>query len=186
MTPECFQEHWTELIEKPLLSRGFKASGKTLYTENNECTLALIRLGGRKSSPGTICHTFCFRHSFLRNLNKEFPKKFEKEVFAYPIKFEPSKISSIGKEGWRYIPTNLNYPTERIDFSKKKENHLIAELKQLQSDLLEACGFLPKILKSEVMEYQIRENGEDAWIERIWLEDYENQRTEQSGAERRR
>lgn len=186
MTTEQFQEHWTELVETPLIESGFKASGKSLYIEKEDCALALIRLGGKFSVPGTICHTFCFRHQFLRNLREENPKKFEKEVFAYPIKLEPSRISSIGKEGWCYTPTNLRYPNERIDFSTRRENVVLAELKCLRQDLIEAAEFLPEALTPEMMQNQIQENGEDAWVERIWVEDYENRKTEQGGAGQRR
>ncbi|CAA6697042.1 MULTISPECIES: hypothetical protein [unclassified Lentimonas] len=181
ISSEEFDELWSEKIVTPLLGLGFKESGKSLFIEKNQSSLALIRLGGRMSRPGAICHTFCFRHTFLRNLKEEVPQKFEKEVFAYPVKSEPSRISTIGKADWHYTPRNLNYPREHIDFSKKQKNRIVTELQKLHDDLVIALNTLPNTLTPELLSQMIIQNGEAAWIEKMWLEDYENQTPNKAG-----
>jgi len=161
LTSEVFGELWSSKVVNPLVNLGFKESGKSLFIEQNESVLALVRLGGRMARPGAICHTFCFRHKFLRNLKEEIPKKFEREVFAYPIKSKPSKLSAIGKTAWHYTPLNRNYPREYVDFAKSKKSKIISELQKLH----------------ELMLQSIREGGGGAWVENLWLEDYENHPT---------
>lgn len=177
MTKLEFEELWLEYVVNPLLKLGFQESGKSLFMIKNNTVLSLIRLGGRHSEPGSICHTFCLRHSFLRNLDEKSLKGFEREPFAYPIKCVPSKIANICDKDWMYSPQNLKFPRERFHYFSLNKKQVVNDLVNLQIDLARATELLPFKFTTEFLEDQIQKLGEDAWIENVWLEDYRNYQT---------
>jgi len=72
---------------------GFRNIGKTIALFDRLNTVALIRIGGKRSQPGRIHHILCFRHSFLRdNLDQKVPTKVSLQPSDYPYKFLPSHL----------------------------------------------------------------------------------------------
>ena len=118
--------------------------------------------------PNAIAYIAAFRHNFLRDLNEKIPSRITSEVFAYPFKFLPLKSNSIP----RYRPQNLNFESEYIEYNEKAPD-VLSQLASLRSKILD--NHLPSAmdLTTEKAFEQIRDNGESAWIESIWLEDYE-------------
>ena len=179
MTTEEFNALFESEVVVPLSEVGFKVRGKTLYWRDEERCLSLIRMGGRMQRPGAISHVACFRHNFLRDLNEVVPSAVPTEVFAYPFKFLPLEASAIPE----YHPTNLNFKTESVDYSGSA-SALLDMLVSLRTQMIH--NHLPsakKLCPSRALD-QIRRNGEDAWIEALWIEDYErhieqNQEAEQ-------
>jgi hypothetical protein len=117
---------------------------------------------------GAITHVACFRHNFLRDLNEVVPSAVSTEVFAYPFKFLPLEASAIPE----YQPMNLNFETESIDYSGSP-SVVVARLISLRTQIIH--NHLPSAKKfspSRALD-QIRRNGEGAWIEAVWIEDYE-------------
>lgn len=152
---------------------GFLQSGKSLYFKNDMHTIGLIRLGGRMSVPGGISHVLCCRHSFLRNMDQKISEKHETEVFAYPIKMKPSEIKK-GLFGLnvKYQPQNLKYGYEVFKFSDKSDEEVKRYLAHLSKTLTVVREWFVKQPPSKLAS-EISSNGTNAWIEKLWIEDYE-------------
>jgi hypothetical protein len=169
MTTEEFNSLFESEVVIPLSEAGFKTHGKTLYWSDDERCLSLIRMGGRMQRPGAITHVACFRHNFLRDLNEVIPSAVSTEVFAYPFKFLPLEASAIPE----YRPMNLNFETESIDYSES-DSAVVDRLVSLRTQMIHNHLPSAKKLSPSRALYQIRQNGEDAWIEALWIEDYEH------------
>lgn len=168
MTTEEFNALFESEVVVPLSEAGFKTRGKTLYWSDEERCLSLIRMEGRMQRPGAITHIACFRHNFLRDLNEAVPSAASTEVFAYPFKFLPLEASAIPE----YHPMNLSFETESIDYSGSP-SAVLDRLVSLRIQMVH--NHLPSAMKLSPPRAldQIRQNGEDAWIEKLWIEDYE-------------
>jgi len=167
-----FEEMFENALADDLVEMGFKSYGRSLSYSEEKNNISLIRLGGRKAAPGQISHLLCFRHTFLPNLNDYVPTKFESEVFSYPIKLKPSSLAKNEEFSLRYCPQNLNYRYESFDFliaSDEEVEHYLQDVNRSIRKLLDWCS------ESRVkwLENQIKKNGENAWVERMWLESYE-------------
>ena len=169
MDKETFDTLFEEQVARRLARSGFTSKGKTLHLSDSHITVALIRLGGRMSVPGSISHILCFRHSFLRDRSEQVPKAAPTEVFDYPYKFKPLE----GVQGeLAYRPQNLSYDYERLVWDKVDESSVRQKLDRM-ADVVEdrflpwAKALLPTTAKSE-----IEQRGEDAWCERMWIADY--------------
>ena len=168
MTAAEFNERFESEVVVPLAEAGFQSRGKTLYWKDDQRCLSLIRLGGRMQRPDAITHVAAFRHNFLRDLNERIPNPITTEVFAYPFKFLPLEVSAIPE----YTPMNLSFEKEVIGFGDSPsdvERHLVSLRTQMIHNHLPSA----KKLSPERALDQIRRSGEDAWIESIWIEDYE-------------
>jgi len=170
-----FDDAFQRYVAGPLGSLGFAASGKTIALHEPPTTIALIRLGGKMAAPGGISHTLCFRHSFLRDLAEQpaIPTAPPRSVFAYPVKLLPSEWQERGMKSWTYKPQNLNFGLDRIEWDNRPAHQVEAQLKSL-ADFL-AKDFLPwaRALDPARAASEIRRRGENAWCERLWLEDYD-------------
>lgn len=182
MTSAEFTELFDAEVVTPLVTAGFQSRGKMLYWIDDERCLSLIRLGGRFQRPDAITHVACFRHNFLRDLNEKIPSPVSTEVFAYPIKFSPLAASAIPE----YYPQNLSFEVESIGYSgsiSEVQGQLITlRTQMIHNHLPSAKNFTPERALD-----QIRRNGEGAWIESMWVSDYErhleNQQAQQVGAQ---
>jgi hypothetical protein len=168
MTTVEFNVLFESEVVVPLLEAGFKCRGKTLYWRDDERCLSLIRMGGRMQRPGAITYVACFRHNFLRDLNEVVPGPVSTEVFSYPFKFLPSEARAIPE----YHPMNLNFETEIIDYSGTLST-VSDKLVSLRTQMIHNHLPSAKQLSPARVLDQIRRNGEDAWIEALWIEDYE-------------
>src|SRR5215510_12465398 len=170
MTKDEFELLFDAEVAEPLGHRGFKRAGKSLYATENLALVSLIRLGGRMSRPGAIAHLLCCRLYFMRDLNERVPNGFVPEPFAYPFKLLPSKLSPTQ----HYVPRNLNYEPEVIAFHGRDRDAIRQELSQISSLIL--VRFLPwaGALTATAVEKQLRTFGENAWCERMWIEDCKN------------
>ena len=121
--------------------------------------VAFVRLGGKFQLPGRITFVICVRHRCMRNLERELNPS-EKEPFSYPFKLT---LRQIEQGELTYRSTNLNYEQSNMgrfdDWQCVLEALTVAVPKWLSSQT-------PQTLKQQIAEY-----GEDAYIERIWLED---------------
>ncbi|WDP90233.1 MAG: hypothetical protein HUN04_11210 [Desulfobacter sp.] len=171
MEKEQFEELFKDIIIKPLQSIGFKTAGKSIFYDDGNVNVSLIRLGGRMSTLGSISHMLCFRHSYLPNLNEKIPTKFEPEVFSYPFKFKPSFITTAKPKKWIYKCQNLNYDYERYDFSNVSDNKANTYLTEICDAIVNFLKWAKKIEPKAIVS-QIKQNGEMAWIERAWMDAY--------------
>ncbi|MBK1835696.1 hypothetical protein [Roseibacillus ishigakijimensis] len=169
MTSEEFQPLFDREVVCPLVEIGFQQRGQSLFWRDEISTFGLIRLGGRNQKPGHICHVACFRHNFLRDLNEKIPSSPPTEVFTYPYKFLPSGSSVVQP----YTPQNLNYDKEYLDYTGHQDD-IIRSLQDLQSRVSDVLLPYARSLSPETAYEQILNNQEYAWIEKIWLADYES------------
>jgi hypothetical protein len=175
---DSFVEFFVQELAQPLLARGYRFAGKgqTLAFDSGDTTLALIRLGGRMALPGSIAHVLCARHRFLRTLEDEVvPSGDTLSVDDYPYKFRPSSLFGLPPTSWLYRPSNLgHWEYDRLDYGSVGPD-------EVQSDLAVLCDLLAgpaaswaASLTPEKVANELQTHGENAWCERLWLEDYRN------------
>ena len=170
MTKDEFEPLFDVEVAEPLSRRGFKRVGKSLYTIENLASVSLIRLGGRMARPGAIVHLFCCRLSFMRDRTERVPNDFVSEPFDYPFKLLPRKLPAT----LHYAPRNLNYEPEVITFQGRDSGAIRRELGQICSAILVQLLPWAGALTASAVEEQLRTFGENAWCERMWIEDCKN------------
>jgi hypothetical protein len=170
MTKDEFELLFDEEVAEPLSQRGFRRAGKSLYTTENLVSVSLIRLGGRMARPGAIAHMLCCRLSFMRDLTERVPDGFVPEPFAYPFKLLPGKLPAT----LHYVPRNLNYDHEVITFQGRIRSAIRQELRQISSAILVRLLPWAGALTVASVEQQLLTFGENAWCERMWIEDCKN------------
>jgi hypothetical protein len=169
MNKEAFDALFEERVAQRLARVGFVSKGKSLAFCDESLVLSLFRLGGRMSSPGSIAHVLCFRHSILRDRSETVPIGFPDEVFDYPYKFKPLED---GRERPIYRPQNLNYQYERLHWDNADDESVIEKLNRISEHV--EVHFLPwaKAIPLAQAKSEIERHGENAWCERMWIEDY--------------
>jgi len=167
MTKEEFELLFDTEVVEPLARRGFKRMGKSLYTTENLASVSLVRLGGRMAQPGAIAHVLCCRMSFMRDRTERVPGGFVPEPFDYPFKLLPSQLPAT----LHYVPRNLNYDREVIDFQGRSSEAVRQDLRQICSAI--ALRVLPwaGALTGPAVKQQLVTFGENTWCERMWIED---------------
>jgi hypothetical protein len=172
MNKEAFDALFEERVAGRLSRLGFVPKGKTLAFFDGRLVLALFRLGGRMSTPGSISHILCFRHSILRDRSETIPTGFPKEVFDYPYKLKPLED---GRGKLIYRPQNMNYQYERLHWGHADEDSVLQKLDRI-ADHIEV-HFLPWAMTIPMAQAksEIERHGENAWCERMWVEDYAEQ-----------
>jgi hypothetical protein len=170
MTKEEFELLFDAEVAGPLDRRGFKRAGKNLYATENLASVSLIRLGGRMARPGAIAHLLCCRLSFMRDLTERVPDGFVPSPFAYPFKLLPSQLPPSPP----YVPRNLNYQPEVIAFQGRDRDAIRQELGQISSLILVRLLPWAGALTATAVEEQLQTFGENAWCERMWIEDCKN------------
>lgn len=168
MDTEAFDALFEERVTGRLARLGFVSKGKTLAFFDEGIALALIRLGGRMSAPGSISHILCFRHSILRDRSETILTGLPKEVFDYPYKLKPLED---GGKRLIYRPQNLSYQYEQLHWEHAVKDSVLRKLDRIASHI--EGHFLPWALTLSLAQAksEIAQHGENAWCERIWIED---------------
>jgi hypothetical protein len=173
MDAKEFNRQYEHLVVGPLRNIGFQTNGQSLSYTKDQTVLALLRFQMKFSGPTQRTHfLLCVRHVFLRTLEKEPATKFLSGPNEYPFKLPVSKLSNGMLETWHYKPINLG--------PRDYDTVLFGELADASAIL---SSMREKVTNSGVawMEYltpaeafrQVKTHGEDAYCERIWMEDYE-------------
>jgi len=173
MDAKEFNRQYENLLVEPLRNIGFQNHGQSLSYTRDQTVLALLRFQMKFSGLSQRAHfLLCVRHVFLRTLENEPATKFLFEANEYPFKLAISKLSQNMLESWHYEPINLG--------PREYDTVLFGELTD-SSAILSAMR--EKITNSGLawMEYltpaeslkQVRRHGEDAYCEKLWIEDYE-------------
>jgi hypothetical protein len=171
MTKEEFELLFDAEVAEPLGRRGFERAGKSLYATGNLASVSLIRLGGRMARPGAVAHLLCCRLSFMHDRTERVPVGFIREPFDYPFKFLPSKLPAT----LHYAPRNLNLRPEVIAFEARNSAAIRQELRQICSEILDPLLPWAGSLTASAVEEELRTFGENAWCERMWIEDCKKQ-----------
>ena len=173
MDAKEFNQQYQSILGEPLAKIGFQAHGQSLFCIKDETVFALLRRSRKGSGFLRETHfVVCIRHSFLRTLEKEPVERPLTEPNEYPFKFRVSELSRELQREWHYYPCNLgHWKYDTISFG----------------DLGDATSLLTR-MRDQVVEYgmawmarltpaialaQLMRHGEDAYCERIWIEDYE-------------
>ena len=169
MNKEAFDALFEERVARRLARVGFVSKGMSLAFCDESIVLSLFRLGGRMINPGSISYILCFRHSILRDRSEKVPTRFPDEVFDYPYKFRPLED---GREQPIYRPQNLNYQYELLHWENVKEDTVSAKLDRITEHV--EVHFLPwaRTISLAQAKSEIERHGENAWCERMWIEDY--------------
>ena len=120
------------------------------------------RMGGKFQVPGKVSFVVCVRHACLRDVEGE-RNAVEKNPFSCPFKFALQAIESGSLE---YRGTLEQFDHSQLEASGGWDR------------VLEALDVtIPKWLSSQThqtLRQQIKERREDAYIERLWLEDLDS------------
>jgi hypothetical protein len=170
MTKEEFERLFDAKVGEPLSQSGFQRSGKSLYADANLASVSLIRLGGRMARSGAISHVVCCRMSFMRDRTERIPEGFVPDPFDYPFKFLPTKLSA----NLQYVPQNLRYDRELLEFQARRNALVQQDLEKLTSSIVERVQPWAASLAADAVKNELLTLGENAWCERMWIEDCEN------------
>jgi hypothetical protein len=186
MNRDSFMPLFIQHLAQPLLARGYRFVGKgqTLAYDASDLTLALIRLGGKRAQPGSIAHVLCARHRFLRTLEEEaVPSGDTLSVNDYPYKFRPSSLLGLPPSRWRYRPSNLgHWEYDRLDYGGLGPNEVRSDLVVLRELLAGPAVSWASALTPQKVAEELHTYGENAWCERLWLEDYRGRLGQGAGA----
>ncbi len=167
-----FDSAFRALVADRLAPHGFGLKGEALYLRDTEKTIALMRLGGRMAEPGSAAHLLCFRHNMLRDKWEKPLARTSVDVADYPFKFRPSDLVSTPEAKWTYRSQILHFDYDRLHWAGQPQPAVIQQLEQLGA-LIET-RFLPwaDAMTPRRAAELISKHSENAWIERLWLEDY--------------
>ena len=143
---------------------GWQVPNRSYATHNFEgkWQIAFIRLGGKFQAKGAVSFVICIRSTDMRNLNGEYTE-FEKEPHAYPFKLT---FEELRRGQFSYQCKLNNYERSEIGM----EDDWSGVLRAIKVTIPTWLGSY----SAETLAKQIRENGEDGYIEWIWLEDLES------------
>ena len=169
------------LVAQPLRSEGWIQERRRLCRRSGHSVAALLVVGSKFSSLGQfVQYTLCFRHDFLRTLEMIPARGLLTEPDEYPIKIAPSGASQYLRKGrlrgWAYTPVNLGVRDREYDtipYGELSPEAVERELVILRSVLQEFVPAFQEFFTPEEAVRQLRRNGEGAYCERIWIEDYE-------------
>lgn len=110
------------------------------------------------------------RHVFLRTLEKEPATKFLFEANEYPFMLPVSKLSRSPLESWHYEPINLGpRKYDMVFFGELTDSSAIlsAMREKIANSGLAWMEYLTPVASLK----HVRAHGEDAYCEKIWIED---------------
>jgi hypothetical protein len=173
MDSQQFNQQYEGMVVQPLIQIGFQRHGKCLSVIKDQTVLALLRFQMKGSALVRQTHfLLCIRHLFLRTLEKEPANEFLSKANEYPFKLPVSKLSKDILRTWHYEPINLG-PREydTIHFGDLSDAGGILE--NMRDRIVHSgLGWMEYLTPAEALR-QVKRYGEDAYCERIWIEDYQ-------------
>jgi hypothetical protein len=168
-----FNQQYENVLTLPLVKIGFYAHGQSLFCVKNEIVFALLRLSVKGSGFLRETHfVVCVRHSFLRTLEKDPPRRYLTEPSEYPFKFRVSDLRQEMRKEWHYSPCNLgHWKYDTIRFGDLTD--ATSRLDDMRHQIAEyGMAWMERLNPAEALN-QLKRYGEDAYCEKIWIEDYE-------------
>lgn len=172
MNANEFNRQYEDFLGRPLKNFGFQTHGHSLSYTRHHTVLALLRLQHKFSGLTQTTHfLLCVRHTFLRTLEKEPAVKFLREPSEYPFKLPISRLHTEMLRTWHYQPVNLG-PREYDSVAFGGLNDASTILSGMREKILgPGLAWIAFLNPLEALT-QIKQHGEDAYCERIWIEDY--------------
>jgi len=168
MEKQSFDDMFEEIVKRKLKKIGFLESGSSLFIYDDNTNVSLIRLGGKKSRKGCIVHILCFRDKRMPTLYEKLPDGLEHEVFSYPIKVNPSDVSSLINKPLRYKSQNLTFDNEIFEYTNAEESEVVDYLEGVVHSVKTLTAWAKCISPQDLVEV-IQRDGESAWIENLWV-----------------
>jgi hypothetical protein len=173
MDAKGFNCQYEDLLVEPLRNVGFRTHGQSLSYTTDQTVLALIRFQTKFSALAQETHfLLCVRHVFLRTLEREPAKKFLTNPSEYPFKLPVSNLSESLLLDWRYEPINLGprkYDTIRFGQMSDASEILLDMTHRITR---RGLAWMEHLAPPTALE-QVKKFGENAYCEKIWIEDYE-------------
>ena len=173
MDAKEFNRQYEDFLVAPLRKIGFRTHGQSLSYTRDQTVLALLRFQMKFSGLLQRTHfLLCVRHDFLRTLEKEPSAKFLSGASEYPFKLPVSKLSQNVLKTWHYQPINLG-PREydTVIFGELADaSAILSSMREKITD--SGLAWMKCLTPAEALR-QVRKHGEDAYCEKIWIEDYE-------------
>jgi hypothetical protein len=169
-----FNEQFKTILSQPLTKIGFQAVGRSLFCVKGETVLAVLRLQRKGSALLRRTHFLVgIRHAFLRTLEKGSAAKFPTDPSDYPFKSTVSELPLTRQGDWRYIPCNLgHWKYDTIGFGDLSD--ATNRLEHMRDQISDYSVAWMDRLTPEAALRQIERHGEDAYCEKLWIEDYQS------------
>lgn len=184
MKRQNFNHLYKDVFLAPLSSLGFEElRGKSLRYQDEERDLRIVNLGGKFAKPGALTTIICFRHNFLRPLQKgtaqgeifdvrEFCRKLT--FYRFSGTFIPPTYNSQSFYRWGY---------DTLDFGVDGEREIESRLKKMKDAITDRVLPWAQTLTPESELAQLKAHGQNTWFERQWMLDYQMFIAGQSPAE---
>jgi hypothetical protein len=162
---DVFESLFSRHVAEPAQAIGFERWGNRLWFERDGLRAALLRTELRNVWPFKL--TLVVGHSCLRDFKDRQPAPRSASASEYPIKIKPSQTAQL-TTGYRYVPHNLGrWPSDVMG-----DDTVDAQLQQMGATLAEHLPNLSRILTPQKVLAAIRRDGENAWCEQRWIDDY--------------
>lgn len=156
---------------------GFEAQGDHLFINQDDACLALLRVKDKWSNlTQQAKYLAVVRHNFLPDLEGRDIQGFVDNPALYPFKVNPLKLSKLKggllKKSIRYHYRSCNlghYDTVDIDYGKVEPSTTLEEIHNQISN--HGIDWMRSLTPDKAIQ-QIIENGNQEYIEKIWIESY--------------
>jgi hypothetical protein len=166
-----------DLILRPKMERsGFRMIKACFIRQDDFGQLVLLRYGGSKYSSACQFTRFmlCFRHSFLRDVweNLPAPMTILDQVSSYPFRIKPSDLSAPTALDWRYHFKLNPDEYDQVDYGQMATAEgLLDEM----ADNVRTHGLAwASRLTPETGLLKIVAENSGAFVDRLWIADYQN------------
>jgi hypothetical protein len=173
MKRQQFNKLYKREVVEPLEAQGFEVIGKkSLRHSDGLRDLRLIILGGQFAKPNTIRTVICFRHSFLRPIQKGHVGDDVFDVVEFPRKLSFFDFSGVFVPPvWRSQLNHWGY--DSVDYSIESDLQVTERLKIMTTLMIDRVLPWAKTLTPQHELTKIRKLSDLSWHEQQWLEDYE-------------
>ncbi len=173
---DAFESLFSQHVAEPARAVGFERWGKRLWFERDGLRAALLRTELRNVWPFEL--TLVVGHSCLRDFKGRQPAPRSGSPSEYPVKIKPSQTERL-TTGYRYVPHNLGRPPSDV----LGDDTADAQLRQIGAALVEHLPSLSSCLTPQKVLAAIRRDGENAWCEQRWIDDYKTELSRGSASE---
>jgi hypothetical protein len=165
MDAASFAALFDEFVAGPAGTVGYEPWGKNLWFEDGDLCAALLRTERRYNWP--FAFTFAIGHTFLRTFLDDTPLRRSHNVPEYPLTLQPSEARRFVDRPV-YEPANLlSWPRETM-----RDGAVEQQLEAIGRALVSVTPRLATRFTPAVMLALLESEGENAWAERRWIEDY--------------
>ena len=162
------------VVTKTLEPLGFRPHGRSLRYDDGLAQAALLRTELRSTPPARLA--FGYRHAFLRSYDTEAVLDEPPTNLAeYPVKIAPSALPAVTTGAWRYTPMNLGrWPSDSIDYPNLTALQVHQQLVAVADTIATTFPQVRERWSPDRLRQDVIDDGENAWCERLWVEDYDD------------